>query len=211
LAIKKFIFAITAVVVLTALLIYTPSSASRAKPMETLKKPITEVVSLLNNPEYKDKKELQYDKIREIIRGIFDYPTITKLALGKYRKSFSKEQLNKLTDLFGQLLSKVYISKIQSQYSNEKVVFINQDMLTDTKALVKTKIIRDNGDVPVNYSMRYRKSRWIVYDINIEGISLVKNYRTQFTKILFKESPDRLIEKVQEKIKSDKDKTQQLP
>lgn len=210
-AIKKFIFVIIGVVVLAALLTCTASSAAEANPLETLKKPITEVVSLLSNPEYKDKKELQYDKICEIIRRIFDYPTITRLALGKYRKSFSKEQLDKLTDLFGQLLSKIYINKIQSKYSNEKVVFMNQDMLTDTKALVKTKIILDNGDVPVNYSMRYRKSRWTVYDINIEGISLVKNYRTQFAKILLKESPDRLIEKVQEKIKSNKDKTQQLP
>ena len=81
-------------------------------------------------------------------------------------------------------------------------------MISDTKAIVKTKIVRENNiEVPVEYRMRLRKEKWRIYDVRIEGVSLVKNYRTQFKQILMKESPDQLIKKLRDRLQKPTSKT----
>lgn len=185
------------------------SMAYGRQPMETLKPPINNILMILKDPQYKAacKKNLQRDKIFEIVRGLFDFPTITKLALGKYRKSFTPEQLKDLTDVFTELLGKTYINKMLSEFKNEEVVYIAADMLTEKKAIVKTKVLREKGEMAVNYRMHLHGGVWSVYDVKAEGVSLVKNYRTQFSQILFKEKPEILIQKLQKKVKEQETKT----
>ena len=79
-------------------------------------------------------------------------------------------------------------------------------MISKSKVLVKTKIIREGVEIPINYRMYKPKDNWKIYDVKIEGVSLVKNYRDQFRKILLKESPDQLIERVQKKLENQKKK-----
>ena len=179
------------------------------QPMETLKQPIDNVLSILKDPQYKDtdKKSLQRDKIFETVRILFDFPTITKLSLGKYRKSFTPEQLKTLIDVFTKLLGKTYINKMLVEFKDEEVVYIAEDMLTKKKAIVKTSILRKKGKMMVDYRMHLHGGVWSVYDVKAEGVSLVKNYRTQFSQILFKEKPDFLIQKLQKKVEEQEAKT----
>lgn len=171
------------------------------QPMEILKPPVEEIVSLLNDPKYKDpaQKEAQEDKIWQIVRGLFDFTEMSKRTLARHWLDFSPPQRKEFTDVFGKFLGDLYIEKIQSGYQNEKVVFTDQEMVSDDKAVVKTKIVRPNAEIPVDYSMIREKDGWRIYDVNIEGVSLVKNYRTQFNDILFKESPEKLIERLKKK------------
>jgi len=191
------------------LLVAFVSMAYGRQPLETLKPPINNILMILKDPQYKDacKKNLQRDKIFEIVRGLFDFPTITKLALGKYRKSFTPEQLKDLTDVFTDLLGKTYINKMLSEFKNEEVLYIAEDMLTEKKAIVKTRVLREQGEMAVNYRMHLHGGVWSVYDVKAEGVSLVKNYRTQFSQILFKEKPEILIQKLQKKVKEQETKT----
>ena len=179
------------------------------QPMETLKQPINNVLMILKDPQYKaaSKKSLQRDKIFETVRSLFDFPTITKLSLGKYRKTFTPEQLKDLIDVFTEFLGKIYINKMLSEFKDEEVLYIAEDMLTEKKAIVKTSILRDKGNMAVNYRMHLHGGVWSVYDVRAEGVSLVKNYRTQFSQILFKEKPEILIQKLQKKLNEQETET----
>ena len=85
---------------------------------------------------------------------------------------------------------------------NEKVIFLDEIMKTEKKALVKTKILREAVEIPVNYSMWKRQGRWRIYNVSVEGASLLGNYRNEFEQILRKETPERFIEMLKEKVKT---------
>ena len=80
------------------------------------------------------------------------------------------------------------------------MTFLSEEKLTETVARVKTKITGQSIDIPVDYSMFLVNGKWRIYDVNIEGVSLVMNYRNQFKGILAKESPDQLIDRVRNKL-----------
>jgi phospholipid transport system substrate-binding protein len=178
------------------------SLSEAASPMEALKIPIETVLSLLKDPKYKDpdQRQQQRDKIFAITRKLFDYTEMSKRTLARNWKSFSPEEQLQFVDVFADHLSNSYMDKIQGEYKGETVVFIGQEMVADGKSLVTTKIQRQPSDISVDYSMLLVDNQWRVYDVNIEGISLIKNYRTQFDQILVKESPAQLIERLKKKV-----------
>jgi len=178
-------------------------------PMASLQKPMDEVIRLLKDPQYKGeaKKEEQGDKIWVVIESIFDFKKISQLALGKFRKKFSPKEMDEFSGLFSDLLGKTYLRKVQKEFQNEKVTYLEETTLKKGRALVKTTIVRENLVIPVNYNMWANKGVWRIYDVKVEGVSLVKNYRTQFQNILFKKKPAQLIEQVRKKIETlDKNK-----
>ena len=188
------------------LFIVVISIAYGAQPIDLLKEPIDKIINILNDSQYKKagQKAIQREKIWGVIRKVFDFSVIAKLALGKNRKSFSNDQLDEFTVLFTELLGNTYISKIQGNFRNEKIAYLDQKMVTESKARVKTEIIRENSVIPVVYSIRNKNGQWKIYDIKVEGVSLVKNYRSQFDKILFNKKPEHLIERLRAKIAKQK-------
>ena len=176
--------------------------SATVSPMEALKIPIETVLSLLKDPKYKDpdQRQQQRDKIFAITRQLFDYTEMSKRTLARNWKSFSPQEQLQFVDVFADHLSNSYMDKIQGEYKGETVVFLGQEMVADGKALVKTKIQRQPSEISVDYSMLLVDNQWRVYDVNIEGVSLIKNYRTQFDQILVKESPAQLIERLKKKV-----------
>lgn len=183
------------------------SLAAGDGPMNSLKKPVNELISILQDPQYKDKsaKDAQSEKIWPVIKGVFDFKTISKGTLGKYRKKFDEARLATFTEEFTTLLGETYLKKIQGGYQNETVKYL-AEKIKETKrgprAQVKTMLVRGSIEIPVNYNMMIVDGNWRIYDVKVEGVSLVKNYRTQFQKFLMKNDPDQLIEKVKKKIAS---------
>ena len=174
-------------------------------PMASLQGLIDEVISLLNSPQYQDaaKKKEQGDKIWVVIEEVFDFQKISRLTLGKNWKKFSDKELDEFSVLFSNLLGKTYLKKVQDEFKNEKVNYMDEKILTGKKnerAQVKTALVRKNMEIPVEYSMWKNNGVWRIYDVKVEGISLVKNYRTQFQKILFNKSPGELIAQVKKKV-----------
>lgn len=176
--------------------------SAAASPMEALKIPIENVLSLLNDPKYKDpdQRQQQRDKIFAITRKLFDYTEMSRRTLARNWKSFSPQEQMQFVDVFADHLSNSYMDKIQGEYKGETVQFLGQEMVADGKALVTTKVQRQPSDISVDYSMLLVDNQWRVYDVNIEGVSLIKNYRTQFDQILVKESPAQLIERLKKKV-----------
>lgn len=178
-------------------------SAYAAQPMETLKGPIDQVLAVLKDPRYQgaDRKKLQRDKLWEIIRPVFDFEEISKRTLAINWKRFSADQQKEFTTVFSKFLGNTYLDKIQGEYQNETIVFLDEEMYSDTKAFVRTKVVRkDKSDIPINYSMMRIDGIWRIYDVHIEGVSLVKNYRSQFNELLGRETPAQLIERLKKKL-----------
>lgn len=172
-------------------------------PLEILKEKIDKVFSILNDPAYSDKtkKDAEHDKLWEIFKNAFDFKSMSRLALGANWRSFSKEEQNEFASVFGRFLSNTYLDKIQSDFTDEKVKYVGEDMLSNNRVVVLTNIIRNGVETPVNYNMFKEGGLWKIYDVKIEGVSLLKNYRSQFTSILLREKPRDLIEMLKKKLK----------
>lgn len=184
--------------VLVTLLAVRPASAQEIKPIDALRPPLDAALAILQDPRYRiaGEKEAQREKLWELIRKVFDFEGITVLAVGQNWKRFSPEQKKVFVDLFTTRLGNSYLTRIQGEFKNEKVEFLSQEMLSASKARVKTRIVREVDSIPVDYSVRPIDGAWRIYDVVIEGVSLVANYRSQFNDILSKDTPDVLIERV---------------
>lgn len=177
-------------------------------PMETLKKPLDEVIAILRDPQYrsKDKRALQRKSIYKVTDRIFDFVEISKRALARNWRIFTPAQRRDFTEVFTTLLKDTYSRKIQGEYTgHEKILYVSHEMLSATKAVVKTKILRESGNIPVDYRMHLRHGRWMVYDIKIEGVGLVQNYRAQFNNFLLNKKPADLIAQLRKKVAKFKD------
>ena len=181
--------------------ILLPINAYSAQPNDILQTAIDQVIFILEDPAYQDesRKTVQKEKLWKIIGEIFDVEEMSKRTLARNLKGFSPPQQKEFTEVFGNFLTANYLKKIQSGFKGEKVVYLDYEKINETKAFVETKIIRESVEIPVNYSMLVSNNSWRIYDVKIEGVSLMKNYRVQFNSILRKESPDQLIETLRKK------------
>lgn len=178
-----------------------PAAAEEPKPLDAIRGPVEQVLAILHDPAYQapGTKAAQKDRLWGIIRKVFDFEAIAERAVGRNWKSFSAAQKKAFSDAFADLLGNSYLDKIQGGFKDEKVDFLSQELLSETKARVKTRIVREVDAIPVEYSVQKEAGAWTIYDVNIEGVSLVQNYRSQFDQILAKESPDALIARVKAK------------
>jgi len=206
--IMKKIFVWITVLIFAAVSAYAAESPG---PLVSVQGPIQQGIDLLRDPQYKDpsKREAQRDKIWEIIRQTFDFVELSMRTLAQDWKNFTPQQRKEFTEVFTDLLKNTYIDKIQSEFQNETIQFLTEEKISVDKAVVKTKVIRNGKiEIPMDYSMRLRDGAWKVYDVAIEGVSMVKNYRTQFKDILAKETPAQLITRLKDKVvQQEKDRT----
>jgi len=167
---------------------------------DQLKGAIDRVVSTLENPVLKGDGKVAERRaaVRKIADELFDFGEIARRALGRYWQPLTEPQRTEFVGLFADLLERSYISKIEL-YGGEKIIY-SGDRVDGDLATVSTKIITKNGtEVPVDYRLFKRGDRWMVYDVNIEGISLVSNYRTQFNKIIQTNGYNSLVERMKTK------------
>jgi phospholipid transport system substrate-binding protein len=133
--------------------------------------------------------------VRKIANETFDFEEMSKRALAKHWQPRTPAERDEFVKLFADLLERAYVSKIEN-YGGEKIAY-NGDTIDGEAAMVKTKIITKQGtDIPVDYRMLKRGDRWLVYDVVIEGVSLINNYRTQFNKIIQTSSYQALVDRM---------------
>jgi len=165
-------------------------------PRDTLKKSIDLVIDILKNPGMagQDKDKPRRTKLIETIDEVFDSGELARRAVARDWDKFTPDQKTRFTAAFAKLLERTYMDRIES-YTDQQVEYLNETLYGDDKAEVATKIVSKGVDIPINYRM-IKKEGWRVYDVVIEGVSLVQNYRNQFGQILLKETPEQLIERV---------------
>lgn len=170
-------------------------------PLDSVKKCVNEVIALLSDPKLKAEsaKEIKKEKLRVLYKQMFDEIEFSKRTLTRNWNKFSPAQRKEFVDLFEQVLEKSYADKVLS-YTNEKVEFYKETMLSANQAEVQSKIITSSKEIPVFYRVILKDGKWKVYDVVVENVSLVQNYRTQFNDILSKDKPEQLLEILRNKV-----------
>ncbi len=175
---------------------------AKAQAREALSSSVTKVMDYIKDPNYKDSKKRQEinKKIEKEIYFIFDFSEFAMRTAGQRWKSFSPEQQKAFSDAFADLLFSTYLDRLDG-YNGEKIQYIDEvSNKSGSRVEVRSIVtLQDNKKVPVFYRMLIKNGKWCVYDVLIEGISLVKNYRSQFGDILAKDSPEDLIARIQER------------
>ena len=188
--------------VLAGVLVVGLSSAPAAAgvPTDQLKGAVERVLRTLDDPALRGDARLGDRRVavRKIANEIFDFSEIAKRSMARHWQPLSEAQRTEFVGLFADLLERSYISKIET-YGGEKIQY-TAERADGEFATVSTRIVTKNGtEVPVDYRMIKRADRWLVYDVSIEGVSLVSNYRTQFNKIIQTTSYNELVSKLRNK------------
>jgi phospholipid transport system substrate-binding protein len=170
-------------------------------PMETLQGSFNQIITILNDPSYKagQEKVAQRNKIWRIARPIFNFDEISRRVVGKPWNNFSPDEKKRFSVVFSNFLGFTYIDKLQGEFNQVQIDFA-KELVRGSKAIVRTLLRRKNLEIPIDYRMHRVDESWKIYDILLEdGLSLVKNYRVQFTSILKDNTPAQLIEQLERK------------
>ena len=185
-----------------AFLIVIPLQGYAATPKETVETGVNNLLKTLGDPAFKAQpKDQQIATISTEIESVFDFQELSRRTLSRQWKKFSAEQQTEFVKLFKELLQGVYADRLLA-YSDQKILFDKEIMLKKGRAEVQSYLQTSDGNkIPLFYRLTDKSGSWKVYDIIIEGVSMVKNYRTQFKEILSNGSPDKLLEILREKSK----------
>lgn len=180
---------------LSALLVLPAVAAST--PKEDISKTVDQVLTILRDPQ--TKGTTRREKVSKLVRSRFDFATMSQYTLGKYWKSASAEEQKEFIRIFSDLLEETYIGRIDA-YSNETVNY-GAESIEGDRAEVKTSVHEGNVDIPIDYRLTQKNGEWFVYDVLIEDVSLVKNFRSSYGEIIRKEGFAKLLEKMTTKLK----------
>lgn len=185
--------------IMLAMLVSMPAWANNEGPRAVIENTVNQIIEALDAREDKNKlTEKDRDTIRQAVEGRFDYQAMARRSLGKPWKKLSNEERSHFTAVFRELLERSYGNRL-SEYKGQKVVFADAE-LKKKKARVKSKVIDGTRETPVDYRLHQTATGWQVYDIRIEGTSMIRTFNQDFKSILKKGGYDHLVNKLEEKI-----------
>lgn len=165
------------------------------EPTDQLRGQVDRVIAALEDPALKARPAERRAAVRRIAEQIFDFEETARRALARHWRTRTPEERREFVALFTDLLERAYIGRIES-YAGERVTYAG-DTVEGNVATVRTRLTtREGTEVPVDYRMRRADGRWLVYDVVIEGVSLVANYRSQFNRIIETSSYEELVSRM---------------
>ncbi len=187
------------VALLLLLGVATVQPVAAGGPTEAMRSSIDEALKLIRDKEFTqpEKAEERRQRLEKIVGDRFDYEEMSKRSLGAPWNSLSDIEKQEFVSLFRTLLTKSYAEKIET-YSGEGVLYINERIEKDY-AEVRTKVLTGKVEIPLDYRLINKEDDWRVYDVIVDGISLVNNYRGQFSKILRSSSYADLVDQLRKK------------
>jgi len=183
-------------IVLVVLLLIPAAARPSAKAIDDVQTTVDDVLTVL-----RDKTaplEQRRAKIRNLVRGRFDFELMAKSTLGLQWKKASKPEQERFVELYSRLLEATYVGRIEA-YTDEKVTYGSEKTKGD-KALVETHIVTATTDIPIDYKLVQNSTEWKVYDVVIEGVSLIRNFRSSYGTIVEKEGFSGLFARMESKV-----------
>ena len=177
----------------------SPYAARAGIPSDQLRQTTDKVLAILQDPQFKSpaKKPERRDRLRQVISARFDFPEMAKRSLGSNWQRLNSEEQRQFVRLFTDLLERTYSEQIEA-FDGEKIVY-GREQQNQNQAEVDTKIISAKGEAfSVNYRLLAADRQWKIYDVVIEDVSLVNNYRSQFNRMLVNSSPQDFLRKLRE-------------
>ncbi len=193
-------FALFAILVFFACSQSWAIAVDRSSPTSVVQTVVDKVLTVLKEDNL--EQEARRAKIRELIAPHFDFQAMSRSILAQNWKKASREQRDRFIELFSNLLENTYIVAMEA-YTNQKII-IGPEKRKGKRALVKTVIEQDTGvTTPINFRMRQNADGWYAYDVIIEGVSLVSNYRSTFRSIVKRDGMDGLLDQLAKKVEKE--------
>jgi phospholipid transport system substrate-binding protein len=184
-----------------SVLVLSSISFAQAGATAQVKGTIDKVLEILRDPALKapDKAEARRKKLKEVIYARFDFSEMAKRSLGVHWRSRTSKEQGEFVGLFADLLEQSYYKKLES-YTDEEILY-TKEQVEDKFGVVVTKIVsqKENIDIPMEYKLLRQDAQWRVYDVVIEGVSMVSNYRSQFNRIIETSSYAELVKRMRVK------------
>jgi len=169
-----------------------------ATPTSDVKRTVDEVIRIVSSKEMKKNPQIRRQQLKKTISRIFDYTEMAQRSLGKQWKELSPAEKKEFSELFSNVLENSYGDKIES-YNNEKIVYMKEN-IEGNRAEVKSKVVTTKHDeYTIDYRLINKNGKWVVYDVVIEGVSLVSNYRTQFSRTISENGYPELLKRLKGK------------
>jgi phospholipid transport system substrate-binding protein len=177
----------------------SPALADQESPTEVVRATINEVIRILEDPELKGPAKLipRRRRLEQVIAARFDYTEMSRRALAAHWRPLTAAEQTEFVELFKSFLSDRYAEKIEG-YAGEQVSYLSE-RIEGTYAEVRTELHSSKVEIPMDYRLFLKGGRWHAYDIVADGVSLVKNYRSQFNKIIRESSYQGLVEKLRDR------------
>ena len=201
---KAIIFKWSAILLVTVILFTAygniDCSAASSEPMAQLKVSVGEIVDILKSEELKGPEK--YDERQRLIWDValkmFDFREMAKSSLGKNWNAITSEERDQFVELFSSLVKKRYIGKI-NDYTDQEIVYTKQ-LIKKDRAMVYSLIIDKGTEIPIIYKLKANQEKWFIYDVKIENVSMVLNYRRDFDSVIRKEKFAGLLERITEQL-----------
>lgn len=186
--------------------VFVAGTCFAAGPMETVKDITDRTIAILSDEDLKapEKLDEKKERLRELADEFFDWEGMAQTALSVHWRDRTPSERKEFTDLFARFLDRTYMDRIED-YSGEKIEYLGEEIDKDyaDEAVVKANVITaKNTAIPVEYMMIELDGSWKVYDVLIEGVSLLRNYTSQFNSIILRSSYEELVKMLKEKTES---------
>lgn len=173
-------------------------------PMVTMKGTVDKILTILDSGDTTDEKiwQGQRKKVSVIVSSRFDMREMAKRSLAKYWKKRTAIEKDDFSLLYTELIKNTYIERLRSFSGSKDGTHFDKEMIRGNKAVVSSVVWQNNKELSVVYKLYNKDGVWLVYDVVIEGVSLVRNYRSQFAQIIQKDGYESLVRKIQEKLRN---------
>jgi len=191
-------------IVLILMTLVFPATSFAGEATKEIKETTDKIIAIISDPAFKGtNKRSERDRLlRKVVDERFDWREMSRRTLARHWKKRSDKEKRLFVDLFGKLLERTYMDRVGG-YSGEKVLYEGEKV--DGKyGIVKVRIItKKETEIPVKYRVKKKKGEWFIYDISVQGVSLINNYRKQFNSIIIKSSFNDLMKKLKAKVSGD--------
>jgi phospholipid transport system substrate-binding protein len=177
----------------------TIGSASAGEPTEVIRQTTDQVLKILEDPTLQgpEKQAERQDRLHKISAQMFDWQEMARRALAVHWRERTPQQQQEFVGLFRDLVERTYMNRLETATQEKQDIQYVGEQMEGSRAVVKTNVVtRRNQQVPIEYRLQKTDGRWRIYDVLVEGISLVNNYRSQFNQIISSSSYDALVQKM---------------
>lgn len=197
---NKIFFRTMVLVIFLGVAIPGSGLAASQDPLSEMKGAVEEILRILKDKDLQvpEKKEERRSRVVAVVETIFDFQAMSQYVLADSWKERTPEEQREFVDLFARMVKQRYIGKIDN-YSGQEVVFKKQ-LVKDDRGLIYSSLVDKGVEIPIIYKLFRKDESWRVFDMTIENVSLIANYRQDFNSIIKKDGYSELVKRLQEKM-----------
>ena len=195
---------VLALLTVALLVVWEPTESLAGLATDQVKGTVDQVIKILTDPALKGEKKIRERraKIRQVVLQRFGFTEMSKRSLGRYWNERTPEERTEFVNLYTDLLERAYIDRVDG-YTGEQVVYLGESVDGEYSEVRSKIVTKKSQEIPITYRLQLASTNWEVYDVIVEGVSLVNNYRTQFSKIIRTSSYEELVKKMQVKLEGE--------